>query len=783
VRAAYDAAVAPLRDLVALLGISVALACRSDAPSSGNIAEDAPATVPETAMTAPVSARAIPIEEVARYPLPGTAKVPSMIRADPSGTLVSYLFSEDGTLTRGLFAQDPQSGERQPLFTPPGEGTTEDNISLEEKLRRERLRERGLGITSYAWAKQRNRVLVPLRGEVWIQDGLHGVPRKLGSNDGHPCIDPQITRDGAHVAWVQDDELYSIAADEPGALPLQITHGARGTGRTHGLAEYIAQEEMDRHHGFWWSHAGDRLAYTEVDETAIPIWRISHLGDATPSWEDHRYPFAGADNAKVKLGVIPRAGGETVWMDLAMDGAPELYLARVHWTPAGELLAQLEDRAQQRLELVRFDLATGARELVLAESSEVWINLHGMFEPLEHGEGELAGAFVWGSERDGFRHLYLFAHDGKLIRQLTAGEWIVDELVAVDEPRGEVYFMGTKDGPTERQLYRVALAGGAIERVTTAPGMHAVTMDPARTVYIDSYSSAAAPPQVEIRMAHGGELVHRIAIPSDPRIEELGLTPPELVTLTNRDGVSLHGAVYRPPASAGPPPWPVIVSVYGGPHAQRVTNGWDMTVDMRAQYLRGLGYLVFKLDNRGSARRGLAFEGAIARDLGDVEVRDQQDGVRWLVEQGLADAARVGIYGWSYGGYMAAMALARAPETFKVAVAGAMVSSWDGYDTHYTERYMGTPTDNPEGYRESSVMSHVDTLVGHLMIVHGGIDENVHFRHSARFIDALNKARKPYELLMFPSERHLPRGEADRVYMEERMRDFFGEHLASELAP
>jgi dipeptidyl-peptidase 4 len=268
-----------------------------------------------------------------------------------------------------------------------------------------------------------------------------------------------------------------------------------------------------------------------------------------------------------------------------------------------------------------------------------------------------------------------------------------------------------------------------------------------------------------------------VAIDVDPKVAELGLAPPELVTLTSRDGVQLHGAVYRPPAEAGPGPWPVIVSVYGGPHAQRVANSWDLTVDMRAQYLRGLGYLVFKLDNRGAARRGLAFEGALRHDMGNIEVQDQVDGVQWLVEQGLADPKRVGIYGWSYGGYMAAMALARAPETFKVAVAGAMVASWDAYDTHYTERYMGTPQSNPEGYARSSVLTHAGDITGHLMIVHGLIDENVHFRHSARMVQAMIGARKPYELLLFPSERHMPRSEGDRIYMEERIRDFFQQHL------
>ncbi len=198
---------------------------------------------------------------------------------------------------------------------------------------------------------------------------------------------------------------------------------------------------------------------------------------------------------------------------------------------------------------------------------------------------------------------------------------------------------------------------------------------------------------------------------------------------------------------------------------------------MRAQYLASRGFLVFKLDNRGSARRGLAFEGALRHNMGDVEVQDQVDGVRWLVDQGLADPDRVGIYGWSYGGYMAAMCLARAADTFKVAVAGAPVTHWDGYDTHYTERYMGMPQANPEGYEISSVMHHVAHIRGKLLLVHGLIDENVHFRHTARLINALNRARKPYDLLLFPDERHMPRRLADRIYLEERVCGYFEKHL------
>jgi dipeptidyl-peptidase-4 len=250
------------------------------------------------------------------------------------------------------------------------------------------------------------------------------------------------------------------------------------------------------------------------------------------------------------------------------------------------------------------------------------------------------------------------------------------------------------------------------------------------------------------------------------------------VTLPNRDGTTLYGAIYRPPADRfGPGPYPTIVEVYGGPGPQTVQHAWPLTAVLRTQYLRSLGYLVFRLDNRGSARRGLAFEGALHRRMGTIEVADQVDGVKWLAAQGLADPARVGVMGWSYGGYMSLMCLAQAPEVFRVAVAGAPVTSWDGYDTAYTERYMATPAENPSGYAQGSVLSHVANIQGKLLIIHGMLDENVHFRHTARLINALIAARIPYDLLAFPDERHMPRRQADRTYQHERTIGFFLEHL------
>ena len=719
-------------------------------------------------MPASLQTPKIALEDVATYPLPGFT-APGAFAFSPDDRLISYLHSPAGTLVRQLYQFDPLTGEQRLLFSPPGSGASEENLSAQEKLRRERQRQLELGVTAYAWAGKGTRLLAPFPDGLYILDAPGAELRKLVSSQDGAVLDPQFSPDGEWVAYVQHNELFVIPA--AGGASRQLTFGAQESGRTYGLAEFIAQEEMDRHHGFWWSPDGKFIAFEEVDETHIPVYRIMHQGQdalGESAQEDHRYPFAGQANARVRLGVVPRQGGEPVWTDLGEN--LDIYLARVGWFLDGSLAAQVENREQTTLDLVRFDRLTGQGSRLLCETNETWINLHDMFKPL--GKGAYAGGFLWASERSGFRHLYLHDTEGKLIRALTDGEWMVDSLEGVDETHGVVYFTATKDSPLECHLYAVSLEGGEVRRITQQPGLHAVTLEHSFTRFVDVVNSLKQPPLASLRSLADGSELRVIPHQPDPRLERLNLQPPELVTLHSRDGVSLHGALYRPDASFGPGPYPTLVSVYGGPHVQMVVNGWRMTAAMRAQYLRQQGFLVFVLDNRGSARRGLAFEAAIKHHIGGLEVQDQVDGVRWLAAQGLADPQRVGIYGWSYGGFMAAMCLARAPETFKAAVAGAPVTALDGYDTHYTERYMGTPQSNPQGYREGSVLAHAASITGRLMLVHGLIDENVHFRHTARLINALIQARKTYDLLLFPDERHSPRRLADRVFMEEQVRDF-----------
>ena len=702
-------------------------------------------------------------ELVAHFPRPGMA-IPGNIHYSPDSKFITYLFSERGDLARELWRLDVVTGRREHWLAPPGEAITETNLTLDEALRRERLRLRETGITDYIWAEKANVLLLPLRGDLYRwTDG------KVTRLTGRGVIDPKITPDGRRVFFVRDCDVWTI--DERGER--RLTSPSPGT--TSGLAEYVAQEELDRLSGYWPSPAGELVAFEQVDESHIPVYPIVHQATAKIQVEEHRYPFAGADNARVKLGVAGVDDGMRRWLELPDE---EGYITRVDWHPNGRLFVQWLARNWRRLVLFAYDPG-GMRTALLVEEAQPWINLH---HDLRFVEG--TGEFTWSSERSGYRHLYLYAPDGQLVRQLTQGEWPAEQTVALDGARRQLYFVGWKDSPLERHLFRVSIDGAEVERLTTEPGIHGAVVAPDFSSFVDVWDSLEHPPGVTVRGMDGNarHVIH------EPARIELDLVPPQLHRFHTTDGVELHTAVYKPRVS--PPPFagegrvgtpgggaPVIVSVYGGPGPQMVNNSWAQTVDLRAQMLAEHGFVVLKVDNRGSARRGLKFEAAIEGTLGGIEVSDQTEGLRWLGSLGGADLSRVGIYGWSYGGYMTLMALLTEPDVFRAGIAGAPVTFWEGYDTAYTEKYLGKPQDNPEGYQRSSTLTHVDQLHGKLFLVHGMIDENVHFRHTARFMQALIDAGKPFETLLYPNERHMPRSERDRADMERRLLEFFQRNL------
>jgi len=757
-------------------------------------------------------------EIVAQSPPPGLI-VPSMISFSPDNSTVLYLHSE-GTSSRQLFGFDVVQRKQILVASPPNEGNTEQNLSLEEKLRRERLRSHIVGVTSYSCAKSCSttngiKILLPLQGNIFVLDGVGKQLRQVYNKQslGVGAIDPQFSPDGNSIAFVADGEIFTVNASTTNSTPIQHTFKERD-GVTHGLADYIAQEEMDRFRGYWWSPDSQAIIFSEVDETHIPKYRIIHSGSETIDSgfeEEHRYPFAGKENPRVKLGLINlNPSGDVTNYKPTWFNLPEHteYITRVGWFPDGSASVQVQNRDQTTLDLLRIDVVTGNYELLIHEETHLWINIHDLLYPLsfedamysegkeqEKGPIDNSFMFIWGSERTGYMHLYLYRYDSfskqvHFIKPLTTGDWLVESVVSIDSSRHLVYFIGTYDSPLERHLYVVSFSDDQAQlqpvQLTTEVGTHQIVMDKASQRFVDLFSSLDRPPVFKLYQLSDNpfskltELSTIVDNQSDisPQLRQM-LPPPQLDSCVSRDGsTQLFLGTFRPdPDIHGPGPYPTIFSVYGGPHVQKVTQAWKVTADMRVQRLRSLGFLVVICDNRGSSGRGLHFEGAIHKNMGNLEIFDQEDVAHYLISQGLADERRIGMYGWSYGGYLTAMTLCKAPSTFHVGISGAPVTNWDGYDTHYTERYMSTPDKNPQGYQTGNVCNYVQNLQGKLLLVHGLIDENVHFRHSARLINALIRANKPYDLLIFPDERHSPRQLQNRIFIEARVSEYFIQHL------
>lgn len=721
----------------------------------------------EAAADPPDPAKPLDAATVARRPAPGTV-VPGGIEFTPDGKAVAYLKSESNSLDRVLWRAETD-GKTAPrvVARPPGAGNTDANVSPEEALRRERMRQVDTGITSAVLAAKADVAVFPLNGDLYLQRGT-GPLERLTETEA-PEIDPKPSPDGSKVAFVRDKELYVL--DLASKKETRLSHGANET-VSHGLAEFMAQEEMARHTGYWWSPDGQRIAYQETDEKPVALFSIVHDGAAKPSVETHRYPFPGADNAEVRLGIVSADGGETRWLDFD-EPEREYYLARVAWESPRDLLVQRLLRDQKELKLFRVKADTGQTTLLLEEKATTWVNLHDDLRTVP-GTGE----FVWVSERTGFKHLELRDRQGDLVRALTEGPWAVDSIAGLDAKRREVWFLSGKDDVLGSKLYRVSLDGGSVACVTPEAGTHKAVVSDDGESFVDTFSTAKHPPVTTLR-DRSGRLIQALDDSGhDPRLEGLTLVPPEFFEFASRDGVPLHGAYYAPRSKALGEKAPLIVMLYGGPHVQYVTDSWAMTSDLRAQYFAQLGFAVWKMDNRGSARRGHAFEAALHRNMGTIEVQDQVDGVRFITsKKPEIDAARVGVNGRSYGGYMTLRCLTEAPDVFHAGVAEAPVTDWDGYDSTYTERYMGLPEKNTEGYSRASVLSHVGKLRGKLLVIHGLIDENVHFRHTARLVSALVAAGKPFEVLPMPEERHSSRKPENRTHEVERLTGFFLKEL------
>lgn len=617
-------------------------------------------------------------------------------------------------------------------------------------------------IKNIFWSNDGKNLLVLWNGNVYMVNMELENSIKCIMKD---AIDAEFSPDNKWISFVKNNDIYVYNIKTE--VIEEIT--CDGSSVIHnGVADFLAQEEMDRYRGYWWHPSSNGIVFIRVDESEIPPYRIIHQTNLEE--EIHRYPFAGKDNPKVYLGYAS-LNRDVLWLKAPREASE--YIARVNVLKNGNIIAQWQNRLQNVLIVMSYDVQTGHGTMLLKETSDTWINLHNMFE--SYGDNY----FIFASERSGYSHLYLYEQD-TCVRALSNGEWVVESIVGLDD--NYVYVTGTYDSPLERHLYALSLHSTSDPiRLTKPSGMHSFIMDSKCTYIIDTHSDIHRPTTIQVHKllptrCRPSLLLLFTLFDSSNNNNSDHLTLPQLISFPTTDGShTLHACLYTPDTHRfGPGPYPLICSVYGGPHVQRVSRSYThTTADIRAQRLRSLGFAVLKCDNRGSSRRGKHFESIIYKQLGKYEVIDQVTAVRYLTIRGVANPNQVGIYGWSYGGYLAAMCLARAPDVFHAAVAGAPVSSWDGYDTHYTERYMSLPTTNITGYTHSSLFHHVPNIKGQILILHGLIDENVHFRHTARLVNYFINHDKKYELVIFPEERHSPKKLRDRVYMEQRISDFF----------
>lgn len=661
---------------------------------------------------------------------------PSDIQITPGGDAILFLRSGPRSFVRDLYSFDTRTGEERVLLTAEGvlQGA-EEELSAEERARRERMRLAARGIASYELSGDGATILVPLSGRLFVVERETGRTRELRTGEGYPN-DPHFSPDATKVAFVRGGDLYVV--DVQSGQERRLTRTA-GEHVVNGLAEFVAQEEMGRYRGFWWSPDGQHIVYQQTDTSAVEQLHIVDPmhPEAPPSAAP--YPRAGRANAKVRLGIVPVRGGETRFIEWDREGFP--YLATVRWSGGKPLTLLVQNRHQTEERMLTVDARSLATTVVHTERDDAWLNLD---QDVPRWIGE---QLLWTTEREGGWQLEVRSQDGQRVRPLFGPDFGYEGggLLHVDEARAEVWVQASAE-PTEAHVWIVPLGGeGEPRRLTREPGLHGATVG-SGGLWVHQATLLDGTRKWTVRRGDDvvGEL--RSIAEQPPFVPRL-----ELVTVGERD---LRAVVIRPRSFEPGRKYPVLVSVYGGPHWRAVAANPHRY--LLEQWYADHGYVVVSIDGRGTPGRGREWERAIRGNFIELPLADQVDGLRALGERfEELDLARVGIFGWSFGGYFSAMAVMQRPDVFHAGVAGAPVADWADYDTHYTERYIGLPQDNEDGYRASSVLTHAARLERPLLIIHGTADDNVYFTHAIKMSDALLRATRPHDFLPLSGFTHM----------------------------
>ncbi|HTP35841.1 MAG TPA: DPP IV N-terminal domain-containing protein [Candidatus Acidoferrales bacterium] len=582
-----------------------------------------------------------------------------------------------------------------------------------------------------------------------------------------PELDAKLSPDARMVAFRRGWDLYTI--DIASGKETRLTGNGTETLRN-GVPDWVYPEELELGTGFWWAPDSKSLCYLQFDSSREPVFPHADMLGTRAFAEPERYPQAGENNPDVRLGVVPAAGGPTRWLEVG-ETRDTYLIARAGWMPGSRAVYILRmNRVQNKLEMLSIDVESREAASVFKESDPYWINLVGDIQFLDDGK-----RFLWTSQRDGgFRHIFLSSNDGKTVRQLTRGPWEVTAINGVDEAAGRLWYTSSEPTPLERHLYSIGLDGAAKHQLTAANFTHNVSMSPNGAYYLDTYSNLSAPPRTTLHSGDGKELgVYREA--DRTQADEYDIRPTEIVRFKGPDGSDFYGRLIKPANFEPGRKYPVIVDVYGGPGVgDPVRNAWSgLSLD---QVWAHKGYVVWQCENRGIMGRGHNFETAIYHQLGVTELADQVAGVKYLISLGFADPARIGITGSSYGGFMTINAMLNAPDVFKAGAGGAPVTNFVNYDTIYTERYMGLPRDNPDGYKLTELPLHAANLTGRLLIYHNFEDDNVLFQNTLQITSALQQAGKQFELMLYPQKTHGVTGVYSRQ-LQQLVVDFFDRAL------
>ncbi len=641
---------------------------------------------------------------------------------------------------------DAASGDTRPFHDPePLAAALEQQLDLTASDAAARARPGALRLSPGT-----DRLLLDLAADLFVWDLEARTLTRLTRGPEREEI-ARFSPDGRRLAFVRNADLHVV---DMAGKELRLTADG-GENTLNGKLDWVYQEEIYGRGNFrahWWSPDSRRIAFLQTDERDVPRFTVVDHIPFRPPLEVVPYPKAGDPNPHVRLGVARASGGGVTWIDPGLYGHTEILIVDVAFSPDGYVWYQVQDRRQTWLDLHRADPDTGRSERVLRETSEAWVNVTGSPRFLADG------GFLWLSERTGFRHLYRYDRDGKLVQALTDGRWEVRSLLAVDEEAGAAWIAGTYRTALGADVLRVALdgsaEGSAPTLLTEAAGSHRGNFPAEGPVdyWIAASSDLHTPTTRTLRRADG-ETVRKLGGGSVPDLARFDISTPELLQIATRDGVDLEAMLIRPQGFDPDRVYPAWVHVYGGPHAQQVRNRWQGSRGMWFQYLARQGIVVLVVDNRIASGKGVRSTWPVYRNFGAQELRDLTDAVDWLGAQPWVDAGRIGLDGWSYGGYMTLYALTRS-DRFRAGIAGGSVVDWRAYDSIYTERYMSTPSDNPEGYERSSVLESAADLHGDLLLVHGTMDDNVHMQNTLQMAFRLQKAGRPFEMMLYPKSRH-----------------------------